>query len=191
MVLDYRYFSKHTLDVLQRTQNIAEGLGQREIRLEHLFLAMTHAEDTDAYFVLADCDIIASKLMPFVKRKQAPAPENLEANIQISDDVKAVLEHAVIATQTRKSTFVTSAHLLIGLMNYESDVITDILAHFDISRATVIYQAAQYLALDKSVEGSSAQDTAFIAADEGNTKRFVTSILNFLGIHRSKRKRHE
>lgn len=145
-------FTNHSRWILSLSQEVTEEFEAYMITPAHMLLGMTRATDTDARDILAEFDIIASKLAPFVKAKQAPAQPDNAPEIELSDDIKRTLEMSVDTARRRNDHFIGTPHLLIGLLRSKIESIDTILHHFDVEEKAIIKFAESYMDEDNAPE---------------------------------------
>lgn len=135
--------------LLSISQELAEELRCQLIEPEFILLAMTHLENTDAYHILDDFDIIRSKLQPYLEKTIFPEfTDTFDSNlphIDLAHTTIKVLELSVEFARGFGIHYISSVGLLIGLMRIESENMDKILAHFDVQRKDVIKLAKSML----------------------------------------------
>lgn len=131
--------------IARQTVTVAEELAKvlkiKLITTELLLLALASIEDSDAFNALDDCDIIASKLRPFLETTVFPKLEKSDSDsyqLDLTADVRKVLELSVDSARRQGVYYISTAHLLIGMMRLNRENINTILAHFDVKRQDVI-----------------------------------------------------
>lgn len=147
----YSGFNRETHLVIDSAQHLVIKAGSNIIEPAHLLGAMTRLEYTDAYYALADLDIVSGKIQPFLTtwvKKMDAAPYWSSAFNPLYDTLEAVL---------REKARITTADLLIALMSIQSDDIDDVLAHFERARPEVIERATYYLDRSMELKPSPAQ----------------------------------
>jgi|GEM_PF-6938539 len=175
-------FTNHSRWILLLTQEVTEEFGLFEITPSHLLLGMTRATDTYACEILAEFDIISSKLAPFVKAKQPPAPTtDFPESPQLSDDIKRILEVSVDAARRRNDHFIGTPHLLMGLLRCQLESIETILHHFDVESKAIIKFTESYLDDGKAEEVSDP----VASHPHYETNRQIPKADNLLDVFRS------
>lgn len=133
--------------------DVAKELHSEEINPVHLIISMLCIQESDAYNTLNDSDIVERKLLPFVKSRSNLELDHPYTGIpDISEDCKQVLIHTVEIAREKNHRFIGTAHILIGLMRFESEEINQILEHFDVQAKDIVKQAEYYLADDNTYE---------------------------------------
>ncbi|MEM9954699.1 MAG: Clp protease N-terminal domain-containing protein [Chloroflexota bacterium] len=151
------YFTSSGNRILRVAQAIAMRLQHETIDPDHILLAMTRTQNTDAYLALHDVDVIESKLSPYLSSKH-PAKRKHPLHFQgveFSDASQEVFRLSLIDATLRGDDYIASAHLLIGLMRVPSAMMDDILAHFSLERKAVIKATEYYL--DHSIEDAKVR----------------------------------
>lgn len=190
-------FSQPARYVLSRAQELAENFKSREINIVHVLLGMTmtRSENTDAFNTLHDYDIIEAKLSPFIKSKKTsfmPEADGDVTFLDLSDDVKRMLEFSIDTARRKGHLHIATGHLLIGLMRLESEIIDEILAHFDVQKKDITKRAEYYFDDAESSEQQMMKkqiEQQFTDALAGR-KGCAGEIMNLLGFN-GKRKNDE
>ncbi len=139
-------FVESARDILIYAQMNAIDLSSKEVKPVHILFGMTRAKKSHAKTVLSDFDIIESKLLPFIKSKQIPDETVVNVdNAYLSEEVSLILERSVSLAREQGFSVIGTGHLLIALMEDESEIITEILKHFDIQSKDITKRAEYYL----------------------------------------------
>src|SRR5438552_2207723 len=105
-------------DALQAAQALAEGLQQQAIEPEHLLLTMVEQSDGIVLPVLrkleARPDDVVAALRAELEKK--PKVSGVAEQAFISSDLKKVLDAAFAEMQKLKDEYVSTEHLLLGLL---------------------------------------------------------------------------
>ncbi|MGJ3240021.1 MAG: Clp protease N-terminal domain-containing protein [Anaerolineae bacterium] len=184
------YFTSSGRKVLRLAQNIAIRAQHKEITPDHLLLAMTRATDTNAYHALHDVDVIESKLARYwsvVHPSRRDHPLFFDG-VQYADSTQQVFQLSWVETKLRGYDYIGSAHLLIGLMRFESATIDDLLAHFSLERKQVIKATAYYF--EYSIEQEKHR-IPISTGDEANASGCLALLNDLLLAWNRKRKRDE
>ncbi len=177
-------FTQSARQLLSVSQELAEEFKSQLIEPEFLLLAMTHLERTVAFHILADFDIIRSKLQPYLEKTIfLEFIETFDPNlphIDLADTTKTVLELSVDSARRQGLHLISTENLLIGLLRLKSNNMDKILAHFDVQRKDIIKLAEDYVIRENSSQKRKNEDNI---DDIG----CFAIIANTLGINKSKK----
>lgn len=160
------HFTTSGRKIIRLAQNAAIKSQHSEITADHIFLAMTRANDTNAFFALQDVDIIESKLARFLSVLHPPAkdhPLRFEG-VSFSDEIQDLFRLSLIDATIRGYDYIASAHLLMGLMRLNSKTVDAILEHFSLDRKEVIKAIEIYF--DHSIEAEKHRIPINVGQDE-------------------------
>lgn len=160
------HFTSSGRKILRLAQNVALKAQHSEIAADHLLLAMTRANDTNAFFALQDVDIIESKLARFLSVLHPPTkdhPLRFEG-VAWSEEVQDLFKLSLIDATIRGYDYIASAHLLVGLMRLNSKTVDAILEHFSLERKEVIKAVEVYF--DHSIEAEKHRIPISVGQDE-------------------------
>jgi ATP-dependent Clp protease ATP-binding subunit ClpC len=132
------YLSEHANELLQKAAHTAHSFGKSEVDTEHLLLALTESDVVQAIF--KDFDLSISDLKEEVE-KQSPretvkaggTEEDKEIHIGVSPRVKSALESAFHASRAMGHSYVGPEHLLIGLVEEEEGIASDVLGKYGVT----------------------------------------------------------
>ncbi|MBD8531178.1 MULTISPECIES: type VI secretion system ATPase TssH [unclassified Massilia] len=105
-----------------RAANICVGLGQYEVDIEHLFLALLEQPDCDVVVAARACDISLSRLESDLRQEVARFASGSARTPVFSKHLPMLLEHAwlIASLGTNGPNTIRSAHLLLALLTEPS-----------------------------------------------------------------------
>lgn len=166
MARQIEHFTSSGRRILRLSQNIAIRLQHDRITPDHLLLAMTRANDTNAFFALQDVDIIEGKLARYLSVIHPATndhPLRFEG-VEFADETQQLFHLSRIDATLRGDDYIASAHLLIGMMRLPNSLIDDVLVHFSLDRKTVIKATEYYF--EYSVELAKHRIPISVTADD-------------------------
>jgi ATP-dependent Clp protease ATP-binding subunit ClpA len=139
-------FTNHSRLILSLSELAAQELGHLWIEPEHLLLAMCRAEGTTAYWVLSDADMLAEKLLPFLRNRISQSSKLPQfAGVDVGDETKRVISRAVDLANHRGLFYIDPSILLIALVEIHHQGIQASLKHFQIEAMDIAAMAEAYL----------------------------------------------
>jgi ATP-dependent Clp protease ATP-binding subunit ClpA len=140
-------FTNHSRHILLLSELVAQELGHLWIEPEHILIAMCRAEGTTAFWVLSDADMLAEKLLPFLRnriRQSSKVPQF--AGVDVGDETKRMISRAVELANHRGLFYIDPSILLIGLLELHHQGIEGSLKHFQVDAERLVAVAETYLA---------------------------------------------
>ena len=120
-------FTKQAQEVMRTAQNVAVAQQQEIIRPEHLLLAFLQYKDCDTYQLLQflNIDMVTVSQQVKAQLKLYGAEQTLKSGL--SEEFKKILEQAAIASRWENIAYITSRHLLLGLLKTPSTLASQLL----------------------------------------------------------------
>lgn len=180
-------FNSSVQQILNAAQKIAYRKQHDELTTDHLLLAMTQIQETDAYHALRDVDIIESKLGRFLSslHPNGDAHPLRYDGLRVSDTVQTVFQLSYVQATVRGDDYIGSGHLLIGMMRVQSKTVAAVLDHFALEPKQVIKAAEHYL--DNPIEATRHRIPVALDPDVAaagcisQLSRLVTALSDALG----------
>src|SRR3954463_9261490 len=107
-------------EALQEAQRIAQGFSHQEVDGEHLLLAMLGQQDSLIPDLLEKIDVPPAKLRPELERELARRHKvqgTSSADLYLSSNLKKVLDAAQQEASRLKDDYISTEHLLLGLLD--------------------------------------------------------------------------
>ncbi len=175
-------FTPTAKQTLSRAQELAEEYNSKLIIPEFMLLAMTYVEGSDALNTLSEYDIITSKLRPFLETTTfANIKPSDTSQLDLSSDLKAILELSLDSMLRQGLHLVGTSHLLIGMMRYDLENVDKILVHFDVQRNEILKRAEFYAMKNDTLE--TQEEQAYLTQLDNESEGCINSILNMIGLN--------
>lgn len=175
-------FTKSAQQVLEIAQGIAFRQRHAHLTTDHVLLAMTRAQDTNAFHALREVDIIESKLTRFLRTLHPPSDAHplRYTGLEVSPTVQEVIQLSYVHATLRGDDYIGSGHLLVGMMRVKSKTVDAVLDHFSLKTKQVIKAAEYYL--QHSVEVTKHRIPIEIAPEQagciGQLRALLTDALS-------------
>ena len=113
-----------TQEALQQSFQFASEKNQQAIDVVHLFLALISQEDSLIVSILKKLDVSVAELESQLKESLAKVPEVVGATGQhyLTDELNKVLNQADKEAGKMKDEFISTEHILLGILNVKSEV---------------------------------------------------------------------
>src|SRR5882672_2490091 len=128
-------------EVLQEAQRIAQGFSHQEVDGEHLLLAMTGQTDSLIPGLLEKIGVPPAKLKPDFERELARRHKVQgisSTNLFLSSNMKKILDAAQAEATKLKDDYISTEHLLLGLINEAGGSLKRILQSNNLQRDDVL-----------------------------------------------------
>ncbi len=128
-------------EALQEAQRIAHGYSHQEIDGEHLLLALTGQSESLIPDLLEKIGVPPAKLRPDLERELARRPQvqgTASADVFLSPSLKKALDAAQTEAGKLKDEYVSTEHLLLGLMDTADLALKKILQTHGLKRDLVL-----------------------------------------------------
>src|SRR6266566_1987937 len=128
-------------EALQAAQRIAQGFSHQEVDSEHLLLAMIGQTDSLIPDLLAKVGVPPAKLKPDLERELARRHKvqgTSSADLFLSSDLKKALDAAQAEASKLKDDFISTEHLLLGLLDEAGPALKKIFQTHGLKRDVVL-----------------------------------------------------
>src|SRR5213075_780013 len=133
-------------EALQEAHRIAQGFSHQEVDGEHLLLAMIGQADSLIPGLLEKIGVPAAKLKPDLERELARRHKvqgTSSADLFLSASLKKVLDAAQAEATRLKDDYVSTEHLLLGLMDEGGPALSKIFRTHGLKRDSVLRALAE------------------------------------------------
>jgi ATP-dependent Clp protease ATP-binding subunit ClpC len=130
--------------VLSLAHQEAERLRHNYIGTEHLLLGLIREEGGVAARVLRELGLEAQRIEQFVERL-APPGKKSSSNIDLSPGTQQVLQYAFDEAQKLGSSYVSTEHLLLGLVRYNEGIALNVLRKLGVTPEQIRRQTRRIL----------------------------------------------
>ncbi len=133
-------------EALQAAQRIAQGFSHQEVDSEHLLLAMIGQTDSLIPDLLAKVGVPPAKLKPDLERELARRHKVQgisSADLFLSSDLKKALDAAQAEASKLKDDYISTEHLLLGLLDEGGASLKKILQAHGLKRDSVLRALAE------------------------------------------------
>ncbi len=133
-------------EALQAAQRIAQGFSHQEVDSEHLLLAMIGQTDSLIPDLLAKVGVPPAKLKPDLERELARRHKvqgTSSADLFLSSDLKKALDAAQAEASKLKDDYISTEHLLLGLLDEGGASLKKILQAHGLKRDSVLRALAE------------------------------------------------
>ncbi len=142
MNIDFNSFTEKSAFAVQEAQNLARQHGQQEIDVWHLLLALVQQEDGIVPGLLERMQITPSAVLLAAQREIDALPQASGSVNASQVYISAALQKALTAAEKAKSElkddFVSTEHLLLGLVKSASGKLADFFKKFGVDYAKVL-----------------------------------------------------
>ena len=151
-------FTDKARKVMSLAQDEARSLGQMYVGTEHLLLALIKEGDGIAAQALAKLDVTYDEALEAVKEVTERASEPVPGgHIPFTPRAKRVLEGAYRETMSRGATYISTEHLLLGIVREGNGVAMETLSRLGISGDAVRNAVNELIDKDKPAVGDASQ----------------------------------
>jgi len=139
-------FTVKSQEALQEAQRIAHGFSHQEIDGEHLLLAMLQQEDSLIPQLLEKLGVPAARLRPDVERelnRRHKVQGTSTSDVYLSQNLKKVLDAAQSEASKLKDDYVSTEHLLLGLLDEGGSTLKKLFQTAGLKRDAVLKALAE------------------------------------------------
>ena len=118
-------FDNYTIksqEAIQRAQQLAQGLGQQDIQVEHIFKGIQEVDNNVLPFVLKKLQVNTATLSQAVDKALASYPKVQGGQMSLSRTAGEVLLEASNIAKKRNDEYVSIEHLLLAIFNVKNQV---------------------------------------------------------------------
>ena len=149
-------FTDKARKVMSLAQDEARSLGQMYVGTEHLLLALIKEGDGIAAQALAKLDVAYDEALEAVKEVTERASEPVPGgHIPFTPRAKRVLEGAYRETMSRGATYISTEHLLLGIVREGNGVAMETLSRLGISGDAVRNAVNELIDKDKPADADA------------------------------------
>jgi len=142
MNIDFNTFTEKSALAVQEAQNLARQQGQQEIDVWHLLLALVQQPDGIVPGLLEKMKLTVSAVEMAARRELDKLPKASgsvnTSQVYVSSALQKALSTAEQEKQTLKDEYVSTEHLLLGLLGIESGKLPEFFKSFGLDRAKVL-----------------------------------------------------
>ncbi|MBT3240547.1 MAG: ATP-dependent Clp protease ATP-binding subunit [Chloroflexi bacterium] len=149
-------FTQRARRVLSLAHQEAEQLRHNYIGTEHLLLGLIREEGGVAARVLRELGLETSRITEIVKRLSQPGEEVTE-NIDLSPGTQEVLQYAIEEAEKLGNSYVSTEHLLLGLIRYTDGIALNVLRKLGVTPEQIRRQTRRILQSGASSSTRSPQ----------------------------------
>lgn len=136
-----QYFSDHTKELIQKAAQTAQDWGSNEIDTHHLLYAILDSDVVGE--ILKQFKISTTDLKRYIEENTLKSEKQEGAQMQISPRVKNVLDLAFAASRELGHGYVGPEHLLIGLLEEEDGMASNVLRKYGLTRESLRQQVVK------------------------------------------------
>ena len=152
----FEKFTDKARKVMSLAQDEARNLGQMYVGTEHLLLGLIKEGDGIAAQALAKLDVTYDEALATIKQISKPETEPVPGgHIPFTPRAKRVLESAYRETITYGQTYISTEHLLLGIVREGNGVAIEALSRMGVSGDAVRNAVSELIA--KSPEGQQSK----------------------------------
>ncbi len=137
-------FTQRARRVLSLAHQEAEQLRHNYIGTEHLLLGLIREEGGVAARVLRELGLETTRITEIVKRLSQPGEEETE-NIDLSPGTQEVLQYAIEEAEKLGNSYVSTEHLLLGLVRYTDGIALNVLRKLGVTPEQIRRQTRRIL----------------------------------------------
>jgi len=163
--------------VLSLAHQEAERLRHNYIGTEHLLLGLIREDGGVAARVLAELGLEADRVEEIVERFSAPGQRS-SSQIELSPGTQQVIEHAFEEANKLGNHFVSTEHLLLGLLRYDEGIALKVLAKLGVTPQQIRRQVRRVLQESRRPRPSAAERST-----AASKKRAKTPMVDQLAIN--------
>ena len=118
-------FDNYTIksqEAIQRAQQLAQGLGQQDIQVEHIFKGIQEVDNNVLPFVLKKLQVNTTTLSQAVDKALASYPKVQGGQMSLSRAAGEVLLEASNIAKKRNDEYVSIEHLLLAIFKVKNQV---------------------------------------------------------------------
>ena len=118
-------FDNYTIksqEAIQRAQQLAQGLGQQDIQVEHIFKGIQEVDNNVLPFVLKKLQVNTATLSQAVDKALASYPKVQGGQMSLSRTAGEVLGEASNSAKKRNDEYVSIEHLLLAIFKVKNQV---------------------------------------------------------------------
>jgi ATP-dependent Clp protease ATP-binding subunit ClpC len=142
---NWERFTQRARHVLSLAQEEAEKLGHSYIGSEHVLIGLIREEGGVAGRVLRELGLEEQRVQAMVERLSGVGTRTPFTKIELSPSTKRILELAVDEARRLGQHYISTEHLLLGLVRQNEGVAMDVLRKFGISAEQVRRQTRRML----------------------------------------------
>ncbi|HAL49833.1 MAG: Negative regulator of genetic competence ClpC/MecB [Candidatus Uhrbacteria bacterium GW2011_GWD2_41_121] len=160
-------FTNHLKEALAKSLALVVASKQQTVHPIHLLWALLDQRDSIAAKLLVQAGVQRKNLDEYLA--QQTAINELPTTIpNLSEETKIILEKAVVTATAHQHSFISTEHLLAGILQVQPDEITHFFAKTSVDMQTLQLQLKQTLALTVQIPLSPnrEQDDAMFESDE-------------------------
>src|SRR3989338_8333380 len=138
----FNCFTLKAQEAIQNAQDLASSRNHGEFRALHLLTALTQDNDSLVRPILVRAGVNLEKLEEELSRLPKIFSQGSVGQLYISQEALRILERATRAATVNKDEFISCEHLLIGILEVDSEA-KNLLEHFGLRRETALRALAQ------------------------------------------------
>jgi ATP-dependent Clp protease ATP-binding subunit ClpC len=142
---NWERFTQRARRVLSLAQDEAERLNHSYIGSEHVLIGLIREEGGVAGRVLRELGLEEARVQAMVERLSGVGTRTPFTKIELSPSTKRILEYAVDEARRMGQHYISTEHLLLGLVRQNEGVAMDVLRKFGVSAEQVRRQTRRML----------------------------------------------
>lgn len=148
-------FTQRARKVLSLAQEEAERLKHNYIGTEHLLLGLLREEGGVAGRVLRELGLEQRRVQEMVERLSGPSQRTKPGKIELAPSTKRTLELAIDEARRMGQHYISTEHLLLGLVRHNEGTAIDVLNKLGVSPEQIRRQTRRILQEDPQQQSSS------------------------------------
>ncbi len=141
-------FTQRARKVLSLAQEEAERLKHNYIGTEHLLLGLLREEGGVAGRVLRELGLEQRRVQEMIERLSAPGQRSRPGKVELAPSTKRTLELAIDEARRMGQHYISTEHLLLGLVRHNEGVAIDVLNKLGVSPEQIRRQTRRILQED-------------------------------------------
>ncbi|MGH2535979.1 MAG: ATP-dependent Clp protease ATP-binding subunit [Candidatus Promineifilaceae bacterium] len=142
---NWERFTQRARKVLSLAQEEAERLNHNYIGSEHVLIGLIREEGGVAGRVLRDMGLDEARVQAMVERLSGVGSRTPFTKVELSPSTKRILEYGVDEARRMGQHYISTEHLLLGLVRQNEGVAMDVLRKFGISAEQIRRQTRRML----------------------------------------------
>ena len=120
--MNFNNYTIKSQEVIQRAQQLAQGLGQQDIQVEHIFKGIQEVDNNVLPFILKKLQVNTTTLNQAVEKALASYPKVQGGQMSLSRTAGEVLTEASNIAKKMNDEYVSVEHLLLAIFKIKNQV---------------------------------------------------------------------
>jgi len=115
-------YTTKSQETIHMAQQIAQGFGHNQIENEHIFKALTQADENVLPYLLKKLNINSNVLIQILEKQLESFPKVTGAELLLSREANKTLNEASIIAKNMKDDFISIEHLILAIFKSKSNI---------------------------------------------------------------------